>query len=703
MTQKRCLKRAIAVFLMLILLVSYSLVPALAASAKETYVNGLVKAGFPTSYAEKLYTVHQKHANWKFTPVKTGLDFDDAIAAESINGRCNVYIKPNTSACATRLYRDMSTGSYTAKNGFDYDYQIRDGSDANQTGWMQGTPMAVAYYMNPYTFIGNDISILQFESLEWNFGSYNEAVKVVESILSTTFMSTARNDLNVKYVTDDGKIQYIDTKGAAQILDMSYAQAICTAAKDNNLNPCYLASKIIGEVGSKGSSSITGTYNGYTGYYNFLNIGAYDSSSGAAVANGLRYAKSYNWCTPLLSIQGGAAQIASYYIARGQNTAYLQKFNVTSLNTYGHQYMTAANGVVNTTYSTYNAYKKAGILESAKTFYIPVFTDSGNSVAGTNVQFKGYEGHGFGTVNATVNLRSSPSYAGTKTNSLSKGTKVTITGGYRDTKVSFTSGYNVDATYYRMFAPLWYQVKTSSGETGYICEDYLDPATSLTMTTGSTENLQYTVGGGSETPRFFVQDNRIAKVSLGGVVTAVSKGTTKVVVYLANGAFDVINLTVRSAGVIDTVKELITSSENTSSTTLAPAPAPTQPAAEGQPTDSGIPSYSSEGITLIADSKGDYYTYRNGQKVNYTGIAQGSSGDWWYCENGALRLKTVVARNEYGWWYCENGKITGTYNGLVTRDGEKYVCQNSYVNENYNGSYTYNGKTYQVQNGKVIS
>ena len=100
------------------------------------------------------------------------------------------------------------------------------------------------------------------------------------------------------------------------------------------------------------SNSVSGTYKGYEGYYNFYNIGANDSPGGGAIANGLNYAKNGSknkannekylipWTSPYRSIVGGSYFLGSTYINRGQDTVYLQKFNVTPVSTYFHQYMT---------------------------------------------------------------------------------------------------------------------------------------------------------------------------------------------------------------------------------------------------------------------------------------------------------------------------------------------------------------------------
>ncbi|HPZ00451.1 MAG TPA: hypothetical protein PLS28_03185, partial [Clostridiales bacterium] len=421
MKQHTFLTKCMALSVLLAVMLCSFLYPVAAATEKDTYVNSLVSAGFPKAYAEKLYSVHQSHPNWKFVPVKTGLNWSDALQAESQNDLNLVYIKPNTNYCTTRLYRDMSSGSYVSKGGFDYDYTIIDGVDSTQTGWIAATSMAVSYFMNPYTFIGNDITMMQYESLEWNFSSVSAAVKVLTNTLANTFMASTSTSVSAAYVNANGYIKYTDTAGNVKVINKTFAEVICNAAKENNMNPCYLASKILGEQGSKGSGSVTGNYNStYRGYYNYLNIGAYQSANGGAVANGLKYAKSYGWTDPEKSITGGANQIAKYYIAKGQNTPYLQKFNVTSTNTYGHQYMGAVNGVVNTTWSTYKAYRDAGILDHEKTFYIPIFNNLPDTT-GTEIHFKGYNGEDTGTAKSTVNLRAEPSVSGKSIGSVTAG------------------------------------------------------------------------------------------------------------------------------------------------------------------------------------------------------------------------------------------------------------------------------------------
>lgn len=569
---KKYTRKSFAIVLALVLTMLFTGISAMAANS--AYENTLISEGFPESYAKRLATVHAKHPNWTFTPLITGLDWDASLSTEASGHRNCVYIQPN-GASATRLYRDQSTGTYTPKNGFDYSYAVRDGSTSQSRGWIDASKMAVSYYMNPLTFIGNDVTILQFESLNWNFADTTsgnqDAYNATIAILDSSFMSPKSNGWNADYVDSNGNIKYVDTNGATQTTTVTFPQAICGAAKTYNLDPCYLAAKIIGEVGNRGSGSVTGQYPGYTGYYNYLNIGATDSSSGEAIANGLSYAKSQGWTNPVASIYGGAEKISKDYVSNGQNTAYLQKFNVSGNRNFSHQYMTAVNGVVTTTYMSYEGYQRAGILDTSRRFIIPVYKNM-PSGDGTSVRLSGYSNN-VGTINTNANLKPSPSYAGSPSSTLSAGTTVTVLGGYRDSRVTYDPNYRVNATYYRMFAPLWYRVRTSSGATGYVQEDYLDVSNRASLNGNQSLQLRYSVSG-SERPSFMSLDTRVATVDTNGVVTARGTGTTKIVVYLTNGSFDVLYLTVGGSGFQPAPKTQYPVSDNSSRPTN---PQPQQP------------------------------------------------------------------------------------------------------------------------------
>lgn len=155
---------------------------------------------------------------------------------------------------------------------------------------------------------------------------------------------------------------------------VSYADIIMEAAEQSKVSPYVLAAMIIQEQGTKGSS---GSISGATGCYNFFNVGAYAANGMTAVERGLWYAAqsgSYNrpWNTPEKAIVGGALFYAQNYLAAGQNTLYLKRFNVQGSNMFKHQYMTNTAGAAEEGKSlgkAYNDTMRAGVL----VFNIPVY------------------------------------------------------------------------------------------------------------------------------------------------------------------------------------------------------------------------------------------------------------------------------------------------------------------------------------------
>lgn len=666
---KNLVKRFLAIALVIAVVLSFSCLPIVAEEVSESaYKASLRSEGFPECYLDKLWNVHKLHPNWIFKAYNTGLNWDTALSKECVSGSNLVYIEPNSSFSATRLYCDRSYGAYVSKLGFDYDYAVIDGSDANQKGWVDATPMAVAYYMNPYTFIGNDITILQYESLEWNFNTVDEAIPVVESMLNGTFMSKTSNSANGNYIDTNGNIKYRNTSGQTVVLDITYARAICDASKANNINPCYLTSKILGEVGGSGSGSVTGTYSGYQGYYNYLNIGATNSSTGDAVAKGLARAKTEGWTTPVLAIAGGAKFIADGYISVGQNTMYLQKFNVTNKNTYAHQYMGAVNGVVNTTYSTYTGYKNYNILDAVKTFYIPVFSNMPDATA-TSVTLTGYGNPATGTTKTSATIRNEASLDGTSLGTVAGGTSVTLYSGYRDTRVTYVGVR--DSTYYRMMNPIWYNVK-SGNTTGYICEDYVETSKALSLNVGATHKLVFSKSSGStETPRFMSWDTRIATASTDGTITAKSAGSTKIVVYTARGCFDVLNLTVSasSSGGVPTTATSGTYSINNVASFISKIPlGTTVNQLLAGINERNYITITKNGATLSNSAvvtTGCVVSIKNGASVvkSYTTIVTGDVGENNGFGDGSIDIADLIAiRNE----------ILASLNGKSTLSGANY-------------------------------
>lgn len=328
-------------------------------SNTDTSFETLIGA-FPESYKSKLRTLHTQYPNWRFVAVNTGLDWDTVIKNESTGGR-NV-IQSNyprgTSSLAPFSYLSTASGAYDWSQD---KYVVKDGSN-----WYTASSKVVSYYMDPRNFLTVS-DIFQFEALAYDA---SHSASVVQSILNNTFMK--------------GNYSVVDS-ATKKTVSGSYTQAFMDAGVGAQASPYFLASRSKQEVGVNGSAATSGTYKGYEGIYNFYNIGAFDG--GDAVAKGLQWARTGTaygkpWTNPYKSIVGGAKYIAENYIKKGQNTLYLQKFNVKPANAsdlYAHQYMTNVQAPYSEGRTTQKAYNALGILSDTMIFYIPVYKNMPSS------------------------------------------------------------------------------------------------------------------------------------------------------------------------------------------------------------------------------------------------------------------------------------------------------------------------------------
>ena len=315
---------------------------------------------FPTSYQSSLRKIHDEYPNWKFVAVNTGLDWNTVIKEESKIGRNTIQSElPNGGTYGVPFsYLSTESGAYDWSTD---KYTLMDG-----TNWFAADTKVIEYYMDPRNFLTSD-KIFQFESQAYDS---SQKSSVVSSILSSTFMN--------------GSYSVVDSATGEKV-NGTYTDTFMEAGKKSGASPYFLASRSKQELGVNGSASVSGTYPGYEGFYNYYNIGAYDSPGGGAIANGLKYAMTgatYNrpWTNPYKSILGGAEYIASSYIKKGQNTNYFQKFNVVYSPYYLHQYMTNVQAPSSEARSTYNSYNSMGILKESMVFYIPVYNNMPSKV-----------------------------------------------------------------------------------------------------------------------------------------------------------------------------------------------------------------------------------------------------------------------------------------------------------------------------------
>ena len=284
----------------------------------------LLLEGFPESYKTYLRELHAKYPNWEFKAYHTGLDWNTALDNEDVVGKNLI---PNSKETQ---WKSHEKGAYNWKTD---SYIVYDGSY-----WVTVSREGLAYYMDPRNWLTEDY-VFQFEILTYE-PSF-QTLAGVENILKNTKMS------NATYT-------YLDDYGIERTV--TYGQTFMEAAEYSGVSPYHLAARAKQEVVNgltTMSNSVSGTVAGLEGLYNFYNIGAYHSTvAGGNIANGLKFARDGStnaqlneeslipWTSPYRSIVGGGYYLGyNYIVGRGQNTIYLQKFNMTKTSTYSHQYM----------------------------------------------------------------------------------------------------------------------------------------------------------------------------------------------------------------------------------------------------------------------------------------------------------------------------------------------------------------------------
>ena len=278
---------------------------------------------FPASYKSKLTQLKQAHPNWIFVKQDTGLDWQTVVKNENYQDR--------------NLISSIMGDAY--KNGL------------YGSGWYYASKEAVEYYLDPRNFL-DDIRIFQFEQLTYNPSYHSKSA--VDKILSTTFM-----------------------KGELPGAGMSYASAFYEIGVKLKVSPFHLACRVYQEQGKGTSALISGTYSGYEGYYNYYNIGATGKTTEENVKSGLEKAKKEGWNTRYKSLNGGAVILSKEYILKGQDTLYLQKFDVdpSFSGLYWHQYMQNIMAPYTESQMVKRAYTETGSLDNPFVFKIPVYNN----------------------------------------------------------------------------------------------------------------------------------------------------------------------------------------------------------------------------------------------------------------------------------------------------------------------------------------
>ena len=297
---------------------------------------------FPESYQPALLALKEKHPNWTFVVMKTTLDWETVIYNEMQGGKSLVH---------KSMKEWMKDGLYDTGN------------------WYYATEEALKLYMDPRNHLTED-AVFQFEQLTYNEEYHTR--EAVESFLSNTFMRRFNSDGSTNYAP--GTV-------------MTYDHIFWAIGREDirRVSPFHLVARVLQEQGAGTSPLISGAYEGYEGYYNYFNVGASGTTNKEVIENGLKYAKEHNWNSAYSSILGGADFISANYIRKGQDTLYLEKYNVNPNGTYKpytHQYMQNISAPTTEAQSIKKLYQNAKALDSPFVFKIPVYENMPQKVCG---------------------------------------------------------------------------------------------------------------------------------------------------------------------------------------------------------------------------------------------------------------------------------------------------------------------------------
>ncbi len=353
---------------------------------------------FPASYREPLRGLKLLYPKWTFEPFFVPDPWPEVLRAELSPEYKNLVQYQETEYFAP--YKDMVKHREISYDGAD---------------WYAADESAVAYFMDPRNFLAIE-DIFQFLDLRYpKEGRGDEGVRIVFSgnepmqALIPELMAASRTaDIlpealaaRMRQEVSGGSGMSLPARG---LIDPYEPPLETDSPSPGFLSPEEQLAQLERLASAKGEEALSDDLKDALAraragkrafaepeirYYNFFNIGAYPDPgavNGAAVnaarfAAGLfseegsaRYKKlQLPWTSPEKAMTGGALFIADDYINAGQDTPYLQKFDLIS-GTYSHQYMQAVFAARNEGRRLFKVFKEAGMPEELH-FKIPVYKD----------------------------------------------------------------------------------------------------------------------------------------------------------------------------------------------------------------------------------------------------------------------------------------------------------------------------------------
>ena len=279
-------------------------------------------------HKELIDNLQSAHPNWTFTLFYTRLDWNEVIANE---GHSDFRTNP------LNLIPDSS------KYPEDWRCTICGDKRYDNGTWLCASDTAIRHQMDPRNIL-NEENIFQFAELK-----YTEGAQTADGIKSLTEGSFLEGD--------------------------SIAEALLQAGESVNVDPYFITSRLIQEQGRSGTVLSRGyEYNGVT-VYNPFNINATGNSNEEILQNAAQYAYEQGWDSLEKALIGGVDFVRTGYIDIGQNTLYLQKFDVvySDEELYTHQYMQNLLAPESEAENMKSIYEASGTVDANLNFIIPLY------------------------------------------------------------------------------------------------------------------------------------------------------------------------------------------------------------------------------------------------------------------------------------------------------------------------------------------
>lgn len=323
--------KIVGILCLIIIILIFLTIAIIKENKKQKYViyNGknLSESKYP-GYKEKIDELKEKHPNWTFTLFYTKLNWQDVIKNEG---------HVDNTKYPLNLIPDSSKYPEDWKCEIDKDKAFDNGT------WLCASDKAIKYIMDSRNILQDD-EIFQFLELK--------------------YVDEAQSKAGIESITKDSFLE-----------GENISNTLIQIGKNTNVDPYFIAARLIQEQGKKGTVLSQGyTYEDKI-VYNPFNIKASGNSQKEIIENAAKYAYEQNWDTLEKGLLGGAYFIKEAYINKGQNTLYLQKFDIVDKDgrVYNNQYMQNLLASTSEASNIKKIYESTNTVDSDLNFIIPLY------------------------------------------------------------------------------------------------------------------------------------------------------------------------------------------------------------------------------------------------------------------------------------------------------------------------------------------